>query len=923
MIYTVLFVVCSMICFSYFTRYGKAMIWKNDGLYQHYNAFLYLGSWCRSIIKNLIFNHKLVIPMWEWGLGYGADVVTTLGYYVIGDPFALISVVTPFDYGEIGYTISILLRFYVAGLAFMLFARKMKCSKWGVVCGSLAYVFCSYSLFAGTRHPYFISPMIYLPLVLFGCEKLIRKESPIPYILAVAISALSNFYFFYMIVIFTVLYVAARVFTEKEYRHAAVIGRYLVQFLLFAILGVALAAVLFLPNVMGFLGNSRISDAYKYHFLYTRREYESLLGAFVGIQHGPMWSQVGLSPVVYMGAAGLLMHRKKENKWTAALLVCEIIFMIFPFWGHLFNGFGYVCNRWVFAWAFLISYMFAKSIPMLFELSMKKKIWITVGGAVYIMLICCMQKSQSIDAYAGCMIMLLGVVFIWASPYIREITCKKLTISGLRIQQCIVLLLVIFGIYNLSYQRFSFTKIDYMNEFRDQAEANVELQNSYPLIKKIINSKDFYRIEHRMQVPSAHNALISAGQSTTACYWSLINSNIYEFMSYNSAYNAKGYTLRNADARSMLLPLLNAKYYIRDGKSIDKAFKPYGFKKVTRIERSLSNLTLYKAKYSLPFGYTYDNVIPLDQYKAMTIAQRQQAMLQGAVVDKLEGAAAKLSQGSPVYDDYIVPYQLSYGEDVEEQNGNLLIKKANTSVTLTFDTVESGELYLQLTGLDFDSRPRLLLMDQEKKNKLNDYELAIRKYKLKYWTPVTSTTVTAQCGDAVGFFEHYTDYDIYAAGRTDYLINFGYSKQPRNSITVTFTETGLYSMKDMSVVCQPMDQLASYTGKLKQDSMKKVSITTNHISGTVELAQTKLLCLSLPYSDGWTLKVDGKEQPLIRTNIMFSGVVLDAGKHKLELSYRTPYLKAGCMISLAAFIILILYIIITRKKYTASKEVGQ
>ena len=128
--YTIFFCVAAVLVFWHFIYYGKSMVWKVDGLYQHYNAFIYLGSWCRDIIQNLFYEHKLVVPLWEWGLGLGSDVITTLSYYVFGDPFALVSVITPIDYGEQGYAFSIILRFFMAGIAFCIYARKMKCERW-------------------------------------------------------------------------------------------------------------------------------------------------------------------------------------------------------------------------------------------------------------------------------------------------------------------------------------------------------------------------------------------------------------------------------------------------------------------------------------------------------------------------------------------------------------------------------------------------------------------------------------------------------------------------------------------------------------------------------------------------------------------------------------------------------------------------
>jgi hypothetical protein len=107
-IYTLVFAVTACAVFGFFLVQGKAMIWNLDGIYQHYNAFVYLGQWVRRIITVLFTQHKLIIPMWEWSIGYGADIVTTLSYYNFGDPFALISVFFPTSMGEIGYTVSIL-----------------------------------------------------------------------------------------------------------------------------------------------------------------------------------------------------------------------------------------------------------------------------------------------------------------------------------------------------------------------------------------------------------------------------------------------------------------------------------------------------------------------------------------------------------------------------------------------------------------------------------------------------------------------------------------------------------------------------------------------------------------------------------------------------------------------------------------------
>jgi uncharacterized membrane protein YfhO len=100
----------------------------------------------------------------------------------------------------------ILLRMYLAGAAFLVYARKMKKRDFGSILGALVYVFCGFVFRLGLRHPFFINPMIYLPLLFLGIEKIYKKERPYVFILTVCAAAMSNYYFLYMLTIFSVIY---------------------------------------------------------------------------------------------------------------------------------------------------------------------------------------------------------------------------------------------------------------------------------------------------------------------------------------------------------------------------------------------------------------------------------------------------------------------------------------------------------------------------------------------------------------------------------------------------------------------------------------------------------------------------------------------------------------------------------------------
>lgn len=91
-----------------FQKNGKSFIRGGDGLGQHYVALEYWGKYLRRIVKGILLEHRLNIPQWDLHIGYGADILTTLHYYVIGDPLNLLAVFVPGGIYGISLWISVL-----------------------------------------------------------------------------------------------------------------------------------------------------------------------------------------------------------------------------------------------------------------------------------------------------------------------------------------------------------------------------------------------------------------------------------------------------------------------------------------------------------------------------------------------------------------------------------------------------------------------------------------------------------------------------------------------------------------------------------------------------------------------------------------------------------------------------------------------
>lgn len=211
LIYTILFLAVCMMVFSWYFLTGRTLIWQGDGWTQHYRALVYYAKYLRSILRGILYEHRLVVPQWDFSLGEGNDILQTLHYYVMGDPFAFFSVLVPTRFLHLYYDFMVLLRMYLAGVAFscLCFHQKRR-GRCAVMAGALTYVFCYWAIYNAARHPYFLNPMIYFPMLVMGIEKILRKEKPYLFILSVCLSAVSNFYFFYMIALLTAVYALIR-----------------------------------------------------------------------------------------------------------------------------------------------------------------------------------------------------------------------------------------------------------------------------------------------------------------------------------------------------------------------------------------------------------------------------------------------------------------------------------------------------------------------------------------------------------------------------------------------------------------------------------------------------------------------------------------------------------------------------------------
>ena len=111
-----------------------------------------------------------------------------------------------------------------------------------------------------------------------------------------------------------------------------------------------------------------------------------------------------------------------------------------------------------------------------------------------------------------------------------------------------------------------------------------------------------------------------------------------------------------------------------------------------------------------------------------------------------------------------------------------------------------------------------------------------------------------------------------------------------------------------------MDNYSKDIMKLKTETLDKVEIGTDRISGTIKVESPKMLCLTIPYSVGWTAYVDGEEVTLYRANDRYMAIEIDVGEHEIYLKYSTPLQKVGIIGSVLGFSVFLGYVLIKERK---------
>lgn len=857
--YTVLWLVCAVLIAAIFTRNGRAALWVKDGVYQHFAAFDYLCQYLRA----LLIDHS-PLPIFNFTLGQGADIITTLNSYDFLDPIcALSAMLVPLSRLQ-RYTVMIFLKLWLTGLSFLAYCaateRKPSAS---VIAGAVMYTFSGAVLFTVGRHPNFINWAYYFPFLIAGAEIYLRKGKGTPLLLAVFFNLVTSFYTFYLNALLLAIHALAvcgsrAVCTGKPAAWKEELGK-LIRLAGITAVGGGLAAFVLLPTVQAFLSNPRVMDetgylasSFSYGWKFTRLLPEAFTEPCFELEN---YTVIGVG--VFCFVPLVLLFTKKGHGWLKLLVALGLAGLCLPFVGRIMNGMSYPSNRWAYALVFYASFSAVEMEEELKALTRADRIRISILTAAYCAILLHIGKPAFTLNLAATVVMLgmTALVFIAAQAFMKR-----------RIGETTVCLALAGAVFQTVFT-FSGSAGNAVSEYleRDQVPACYTDFSS----SAAAGREGFYRVERQEEQPNVDGFLKTNG---TSVWWSMLPSSYLEY------YNGLELNTVTANCnffglggRTGLLELAGVRYYTRPAD--DRGSVPFGYEETDSPNPAYQ---VFENRLSLPIAYTYDRYITRENYEKLDGIEKEQVLLQAAV---LEEPVSGLEEAAPETEVIKLDFEAAGSEGAVWGNGRLEAE-AMGSVFFSADIPEDCEIYLRLKGVRTADENKLVGTGAGR---------SIGAFADEEWTAILNPSYN------------------WSFPRDSVVFALGPGHAGKNRFSLTLGRHAALALEDVEILAAPTALYQKAAEERRACVPEDVIADHDRITGRITVPEKRLLQIAVPYSPGWKASVDGKDAAILRSDVLYMGLVLDAGEHTVELTYRTPWLGAGCMISVITLVGICVY----------------
>ena len=815
--------------------------------------------------------------LYSWYSGGGSDFLGNYFNY-LSSPLSLI--IFLFNRKDMPFAITTLVavKGILSAASFSLYLKhSQKGHSYTSAAFGVFYAFCGYFL-AYYWNIMWIDAMILFPLIILGIEKIIDENKPVLYIASLSVLLYSSYYMGYMVCIFSVVYFlayfalstdpASKIINTAEESKPNPIQKLLknkfinrgITFAAASALCGALCAFMLIPVYMILQQSSATKDTFPNSFESYFNIFNFISSHLAGLETTIRSSGNDVLPNIYCGILSsrllpLYLLNKEIRLKEKAIYVLLLLFLLFSFDTNYSN----------FIWH---AFHFPNDLPYRFSYMYS-----------FILLIAAFRTLKKFRAIEYRDIALSGMLWVAALVLFEKFPTEKFTDTTVYISLAFVIIWtgVLMLIKNnklskllvgITVVAIAFSEVIIADTssyvFTQKHSDYVENYDSYRDAIEYTYDKDesFYRselcyLDTRMD-PSLYGY---RGMST-------FSSMAYEKYSRNQYSLGMAGNRINSYTYNTQTPVYNmmysVKYLIQTQNSIQPSENFYESFYATEDNSS----TVYKNKYFLPVAYeTTSNISDWINEEGNPFEVQEDFIDRAAGVSDIFTPIEYVSTScdSASCEDVTENGTYFYTTDSAEDNSG--------TIDVNFKSPKNGNVYIYITSPEIENVNFYWNNEEESK-----YQNIDEPYILDLGSHKKGEIITASLSLS-GTESDSSYFEIYAYNIDEDVLNSAYELLSLGALDIT-------------------------------------SFSDTQITGNLNAGYDGYIYTSIPYDEGWHIYIDGKEVKKINIGDCQLAAYVKKGSHRVTFKFIPEGLKAGVIVSAAAWITVLLIIALKKTKLT-------
>jgi len=926
---------------------------------------------------------------YNWSRNLSGEFMGITGYY-LASPFTLIVILMPRSMILEAMMIMQLCKVGTAGLTFCIYAQKSKNVKpMQSILFSTMYAMMSYVAIQ-LIDPMWIDGPVFLPLIILGVEYLIDDGRKLNYIIPLAVMFVAEFYIGYMIAIFVAIYFFYYLFfgTKRKFKNASEYFKTFVRMALSTIVVLMCSIFMILPVYNG-LSNGKFNFSkpdFSYKNLFQLLE---LVPTLLPNQYYSVNVDEGTRlygrPEIYCGVLTVtllplfFMNKKvKVNRKIGygLLTIIMITSMYVKPINMLWHG-GQDPNWLPFRYSFLLSFIFVSMAAEIFsnldgyKLSIGSVAGTFTGIAVLVAFFnermpkynyneekykyvatvpyktteTYHSKSHE-ELWLGTLVfgVLLAAVYLIYIYFYSHAKKQKARNAMTIAVACVVFFEAGYNAYD------TFKKVNKEVAYSDKS-TYTEIMSAPDVVEDIEEyDNGFYRSEKTFQ--RCVNDNLAYGLKGVSHSSSVMNAKAINFLDA-LGYFTQSYETQYKGNNVVADSLLGIKYVVDDSNrnSGNRSLLEPHYEKV--LETSYKNssgadtkLDVYENKDALSIAYAAsEDMLKLghlgndNQFNSMNIflstltgntdfqTTEDGAILINGFKEYYKRLEPEAYEGNSVFDPNQVRHSMYNPVD---ENGNVIESKSHHAydalpnaidpvVNMHITTQYDGPVYMHIDS-DFYKGVNIWVSKDKDENGSYYNHQEYGNYLKDHIRPIIRL-------------------GSYPAG-TELEVRFTITKTEGSNVYVGSNEHFMFKANgglqfynlDYDLFHEDIEQL-----KQNQFEINTEKSNDRYIEGTVNINEGQMLFTTIPYEDGWTLKIDGKKADNLITEIPNEngkvsyqndseaesgkvimlestiGLKLPAGEHTITMKYTPPGFTMGMFTLILGIGIIVIFYLYDKK----------